>query len=85
MISVLWKYKYALNRQILMQKYVTFIRPVLSAWTMISALKKYKYALNGKILLQIMNISEREEGVVALHLPTAPLKTRSGLEPVSWT
>ena len=28
-------------------------------------------------------VSEREEGVVALHLSTGPLKTRSGLEPVS--
>ena len=26
--------------------------------------------------------SEREEAVVALHLPIGPLKTRSGLEPV---
>ena len=27
-------------------------------------------------------VNEREDGVVALHLPIAPLKTRSELEPV---
>ena len=27
-------------------------------------------------------VSEKEEGVLALHLPIEPLKTRFGLEPV---
>ena len=30
----------------------------------------------------VREVSEREEGVVAIHLPIGPLKTRSGLEPV---
>ena len=30
----------------------------------------------------LLEVSEREEGVVALHLPNRSLKTRSGLEPV---
>ena len=30
----------------------------------------------------MLEVSDREEGVVALHLPTGPLKTRSELEPV---
>ena len=29
-----------------------------------------------------LEVSEKEEGVVALHLPVGPLKTRSGFEPV---
>ena len=31
----------------------------------------------------MLEVSEKEESVVALHLPIGPLKTRSGLEPVS--
>ena len=30
----------------------------------------------------MLEVSEREEGVVALHLPIGPLKIRSVLEPV---
>ena len=30
----------------------------------------------------LLEVNEKEEGVVALHLPIGPLKTRSGLEPV---
>ena len=30
----------------------------------------------------MLDVSKREEGVMALHLPTGPLKTRSGYEPV---
>ena len=30
----------------------------------------------------MLGASEREEGVVAIHLPIGSLKTRSGLEPV---
>ena len=30
----------------------------------------------------MLEVSEREEGVVVVHLPTGPLKTHYGLEPV---
>ena len=30
----------------------------------------------------MFEVSEKEEGEVAIHLPTGSLKTRSGLEPV---
>ena len=33
-------------------------------------------------MVTLLEVSEREEGVVALHLSIGPLKTRSGLEPV---
>ena len=32
--------------------------------------------------MTLLEVSEREEGVVAVHLPIGSLKTRSGLEPV---
>ena len=35
-----------------------------------------------RTVVSLLEVSEREEGVVALHLPTGPLKTCSGLEPV---
>ena len=31
---------------------------------------------------RMLEVSEKEEGVVALHLPIGSLKTHSGLEPV---
>ena len=34
------------------------------------------------VVVTLLEISEKEEGVVALHLPTGPLKTCSGLEPI---
>ena len=34
------------------------------------------------LVATLLEVSEREEGVVALHLPIGPLKTRSGFEPV---
>ena len=33
----------------------------------------------------LLEVSEKEEGVVTLHLPIGSLKTRSGLEPVPRT
>ena len=32
----------------------------------------------------MLEVTEREEGVVALHLPIVPLKTRSALEPSTY-
>ena len=37
---------------------------------------------NRRLVVTLLEVSEREEGVVALHLPIGLLKTRSGLEPV---
>ena len=34
------------------------------------------------LVVTLLEVSEREEGVVAVHLPIGPLKTHSGLEPV---
>ena len=35
-----------------------------------------------KLVVTLLEVSGREERVEALHLPTGPLKTRSGLKPV---
>ena len=34
----------------------------------------------GQIVVNLLEVIEREEGVVAIHLPIGSLKTRSGLE-----
>ena len=34
------------------------------------------------LVLTLLEVIELEKGVVALHLPTGSLKTRSGLDPV---
>ena len=34
------------------------------------------------LVVIMLEVSEKEEGVMALHLPIGLLKTRSGLEPV---
>ena len=34
-------------------------------------------------MLTLLEVSEKEEGVVALHLPIGSLKTRSWFEPVA--
>ena len=33
-----------------------------------------------KLVITLLEVSEKEEGVVAIHLPIGPLKTCSGLE-----
>ena len=34
------------------------------------------------LVVTLLEVSEKEEGVVAIHLPMGPFNTRSGLEPV---
>ena len=36
-----------------------------------------------QLVVTLLEVSEKEDDVVALHLPTGTLKTRSGLEPIS--
>ena len=38
--------------------------------------------LGQELVITLLEVSDREEGVVALHLPIGSLKTHSGLEPV---
>ena len=42
----------------------------------------YQRGCLSQLVVILLEVSVREEGVVAIHRPTGPLKTCNGLEPV---